>query len=194
MEVTTATCCPRGYTVPEGFVGATSLAVPVYCESVIGNGTSVYDIDKSTWTAISSGVVRAEGIEVRWREGDFDPPGSGLSTAAKAGIGVGAGLGTVALGMAAGAYWFLRRRRKRTEESRDRGAEDSVGLAKEIDNSGQAGPVEVPGQDLRPELEGQETMLRQELPAEERAGELDADETRKTMDGGDGRCIAELEG
>jgi hypothetical protein len=171
--VTTATCCPQGFTVPEEARTAEIQSVPVYCESWISNATGVYDLGKGVWSTVSSGTVRAEGMEVRWRQGDFDKAG-GLSAGAKAGIGVGVGLGSVLLGMVGVAGWVVRTRRtrkqrKRTEDGES--TEDKIGLAKGIDRTG---PAEVHGEDFTPELGGSHIgPVRAEMPVEEKVGELE---------------------
>lgn len=169
-EVTTATCCPQGFTVPEGVRTADVQSVPVYCESWIENATGVYDVGQGVWSTVSSGVVRAEGIEVRWKEGDYAKPSpGGLSAGAKAGIGVGVGLGSVLLGMVSVAAWVVRRRRRRQGKKTADGesTDDQVELARE------PGPAEVHGDDYRPELGGQHVgQVRAEMPVDEKAGEL----------------------
>jgi hypothetical protein len=187
--VTAATCCPPGFTVPEGVRSAGVQSVPIYCESRFGNATGVYDVGKGLWSTVSSGTVRGEGIEVRWRDGDFDKA-RGLSTGAKAGIGVGVGLGSVLVGMMGVASWVVRRRRRQGKrtlgEVGGESTEDNVGLAKGID---QTGPVEVSGENFTPELGGEHVgQVRAEMPVDEKAGELEG----MAVNHEQGTCVAEL--
>jgi hypothetical protein len=141
---TTATCCPIGFSVP---AEVDRRDVPLYCESVITKSTDAYDIDKGSWTTITAGAVRAEGIEVRWRAGDglsADPRGQTLSAGAKAGIGVGVGLGSVAVGMGAVAMYFRRRRRGRKMKAKQQKKEKT----EEASEDGM--PSEVEGKAVRP--------------------------------------------
>jgi hypothetical protein len=177
-------------------------SVPVYCESSITSPTSVYAADAGTWTAIGSGIVRAAGVEVRWRAGDVpslygnnggsstttgrDDDGS-LSPGAKAGIGVGVGLGGLAL--ATGVLGLVLRRRRRgrmaAAERRMRG-KDRAEVVDEKEGGIGSGEEGLEGSGPR-ELEGGTVGPRLELPVEERRGEMDGQaksvgETRATQD------------
>ncbi|KAB5566367.1 hypothetical protein GE09DRAFT_733477 [Coniochaeta sp. 2T2.1] len=177
-EETLATCCPTGFTVPNGLSGE---VVPVYCESVISSATGVYDPDVASWTAVDAGTVRAAGVEVRWRSGDLGmftgAGGNGtkgeenLSVGAKAGIGVGVGLVSVAgmIGVVAMALRKRRRARKRKSKGKEKGWVDDE------DGGGEKGWAKSPGGlgelDNDAEWDG-----RRELEAQERVGEVDGRE------------------